>query len=308
LSGDCVNRVLVTGAGGFIGRHVVSPLLQHGFKVHVASRTALDAPQVHQHRLDLFDEAAVSRLLESVRPTHLIHLAWYTQPPEYWYSPINSIWENCSLHLFEAFVRSGGKRLVGTGTCAEYEWGEDVLREASTPEMPATPYGCAKLSLKRRSEKLAMEAGISFSWARLFFLFGPHERKGRFVSSIVDSLLRGENAHCRNGDLLRDLLYVEDAGDAIVALATSNVEGTVNVASGIAAQLGHVALEIGQAMSRLDLVRIAAGGSAGTEPRSLVADVSRLRREVGWIARFSRHEAIQRTIAWHEAQERINAA
>jgi nucleoside-diphosphate-sugar epimerase len=308
VSVDHANRVLLTGASGFVGRQVVAPLLQYGFEVHLTSRAALEMPMVHEHRVDLFDESAVSRLLESVRPTHLIHLAWYTQPPEYWHSPMNAAWEACSLHLFESFVRNGGKRFVGTGSCAEYEWGSDVLKEDVTPEVPATPYGCAKLSLKRRSEALALTAGISFSWARLFFLFGPHERKERFVPSIVDRLLQKENAYCRSGDLIRDLLYVEDAGDAIGALARSNVEGTVNIASGTASQLGEVAIEIGLVMHLPELVHVASEDSKSTAPKSLVADVSRLSREVGWKPRFDRHDAIQRTIAWRAAQGGLGAA
>jgi UDP-glucuronate decarboxylase len=298
---------MVTGASGFIGRQVVAPLLQHGFELHLMSRAPLDTPMAYEHRVDVFDESAVSRLIESVRPTHLIHLAWYTQPPEYWHSPLNAAWENCSLHLFESFVRNGGMRLVGTGSCAEYEWGSDVLKEDATPEIPATPYGCAKLSLKRRSEALAQTAGISFSWARLFFLFGPHERKERFVPSIVDRLLRHENAYCRSGDLFRDLLYVEDAGDAIVALARSNVEGTVNIASGTASQLGKVASEIGMEMHLSELVHVASEASASTQPNSLVADVSRLSREVGWEPRFDWHDAIQRTIAWRASRAGTDA-
>jgi UDP-glucuronate decarboxylase len=286
----------------------VGPLLQHGYEVHAVSRTPGELSGVHHHSVDLFDESAVSRLLENVRPTQLIHLAWYTEPPEYWYSPLNATWEIHSLQLFEAFVRNGGRRLVGTGTCAEYEWGADVLSEAATPEIPATPYGCAKLSLKRRAEKLVADAGVSFAWARFFFVFGPHEREGRFVPSIINPLLRNESANCRNGDLWRDFLYVDDAGDALVALASSDVEGTVNIASGTGSQLGSVAREIGAMIGRADLVHIASNGSVTSEPKLLVADVSRLKREVGWEPRYTRHEAIERTIDWHAERERINAA
>ena len=299
-------RVLLTGAGGFIGRHVVAPLLEQGFEVHVTTRNPLGAPRVHEHRVDLLEESSVSQLLDSVRPSHLIHLAWYTQPPEYWQSPLNMKWECLSVHLFESFVQSGGSRIVGAGTCAEYEWGSAMLNERTTPERPATPYGKAKLSLGRRMAVIAREAGLSFSWARFFFLFGPHERTERFVSSIIDPLLKEQVAFCRNGDLVRDLLYVEDAAEAVVALVLSDVEGPVNVASGIAAKLGTVAQEIGKAMHLPGLVTVLAEDSVTTQPKTLVADVSRLSREVGWAPRYDRREAIERTIAWRAAQGRLN--
>jgi nucleoside-diphosphate-sugar epimerase len=302
-----MKRVLLTGASGFLGRQVVAPLLESGFEVHATSRAPLGMSSVREHNVDLFDESAVSKLLGTVRPTHLVHLAWYTKPPEYWQSSINEEWEAHSTHLFESFVASGGERLVGAGTCAEYEWGSDMLKEGTTAERPETPYGCAKLSLQRKAEELARKSAISFSWARLFFLFGPNEHEERFVSSIVDPLLRGEIAYCRNGNLVRDFLYVEDAGEAVVALAMSDVEGAVNVASGLGSQLGDVAREIGAVMRLPDLVHISAQSSVGTQPQSLVADVSRLRREVGWTPRYDRHDAIERTIAWRAVQKRMNA-
>ena len=260
-----------------------------------------------EHHVDLFDEKAVSQLLDYLRPTDLIHLAWFTEPAEFWQSPLNLMWESRSLHLFASFISNGGGRIVGAGSCAEYEWGAEVLEEGTTPEFPATPYGTAKLSLKRRTEALATEAGIGFSWARFFFLFGPHERKERFVSSIIDPLLRDDMAYCHSGSLIRDFLYVEDAGDAVAALAMSNVQGAVNVGSGIASRLGDVAKDIGMAMHAAHLVHIAPDDPAGTQPKAVVADVSRLTREVGWAPRYTQHDALKRTIAWRAAQQKINS-
>ena len=302
-----MKRVLLTGANGFIGRQVIAPLLELGCEVHVTTRVPLGMSSVHEHHVDLFDAPAVSHLLGVIRPSHLIHLAWYTQPPDYWQSSLNTTWVSKSVHLFESFVRNGGERLVGVGTCAEYEWGATILQEGTTPERPATPYGSAKLSLHHLGAALAREKGISFAWARFFFLFGAQERKERFVSSIIDPLLRADVAYCRNGDLIRDFLYVEDAGHALSALMQSDVQGAVNVASGVALQLGAVAAAIGTTMRLPDLVHVGTEDAATTQPKSLVADVTRLCREVGWMPRFGLHEAIERTIALRTAQRRLNA-
>jgi nucleoside-diphosphate-sugar epimerase len=149
------------------------------------------------------------------------------------------------------------------------------------------------------------------SWNQFFMgapVFSVRPARAKGTLRTIDSLLQKENAYCRSGDLIRDLLYVEDAGDAIGALARSNVEGTVNIASGTASQLGEVAIEIGLVMHLPELVHVASEDSKSTAPKSLVADVSRLSREVGWKPRFDRHDAIQRTIAWRAAQGGLGAA
>lgn len=304
---DRTTRVLLTGASGFVGRQVVAPLLGQGCEVHLTCRSPRGLSSVHEHQVDLFDELGVLRLLEHVRPTHLVHLAWYTEPPAYWQSPVNNDWVRCSLHLIDSFARNGGERLVVVGTCAEYEWGSDMFKEGTTRENPATLYGRAKLSLLHLTEAIARENGISVAWARLFFLFGPFERKERLVPSIINPLLRTETAYCRNGDLERDFLYVEDAGEAISALMNSRVEGTVNVASGVAVQLGDIARWIGAAMQHLDLVKVDTEGVKSGQPKTIVADVTRLRREVGWTPRFGLHQGLERTIAWRASHRRLNA-
>jgi nucleoside-diphosphate-sugar epimerase len=302
-----MRRVLLTGASGFLGRQVIGPLLRLGFEVHATSRVPLLAPDIHQYNVDLFDQNAVSVLLEDVRPTHLVHLAWYTKAPEYWQSPINTDWVTHSVHLLESFVHAGGERFVGAGTCAEYDWGSPVLLENVTPEHPATPYGQAKLSLFHWGEEIAQSAGISFAWARLFFLFGPYEREGRFVPSIVDSLLRGQRAHCHNGDLERDFLYVEDAGSAMATLTDSDARGAVNIASGMGYRLEHIARRIGEAMELHEMVEIDSTSTDLIQPACIVANVGRLANEIGWRPGFDLSTAIERTISWRSANRGANA-
>src|SRR5438105_280249 len=133
-----MKRVLVTGASGFIGRHALPHLEARGFEVHAPGHSSFN----------VLDEKAHQPLLESIRATHLLHLAWDVTPGKYWTSLDNIEWVRASLSLFRHFAASGGKRWVGAGTCAEYDWScGPVLSEETTPLRPTSLYGASKLSL-----------------------------------------------------------------------------------------------------------------------------------------------------------------
>ena len=120
--------VLVTGAGGFIGRWSVPPLIAAGYEVHaVVTRTAgrelpIELRGAEIHCADLLEPQAIDALMGAVRPTHLLHFAWIATPAVYWTSPDNTRWLAAGEHLLHAFHRHGGGRAVLAGTSAEYDW------------------------------------------------------------------------------------------------------------------------------------------------------------------------------------------
>lgn len=297
-----MKRVLLTGATGFVGRHCPEALVARGFDVHaVASRevTLQSAPGVTWHRADLLEPTQARAVVERVRPTHLLHLAWYAAPGEFWTSTENFRWVQSSLDLFEAFAAAGGHRVVAAGTCAEYEWGGDEpCSESGTPLRPATLYGACKHALRIMLEAFAAQESFSAAWGRIFFLYGPHEHPRRLVAAITRALLRGETARATHGRQVRDFLHAEDVGRAFVALLDSEVEGAVNIASGSAVALKDVIFEIGELTGRRELVRLDAVQAPAGEPRVVVADVERLRVEVGWRPKYELSEGLARTVEW----------
>ncbi len=322
-------RVLVTGAAGFLGRQTAAPLAQRGFEVHavtcgeprnnvslqdltpsgVANRVGVHAvipgeppggqPAVFWHRADLLDPAAAEALCVEVRPTHLLHLAWYTVHGRFWTSPENFRWVAASLGLLEAFARRGGERVVSAGSCAEYDWSvAQTCSERETPLKPATPYGACKDALRRLQESFARLRGLSQAWGRVFFPFGPHEHPDRFVPHVVRRLLRGEPAECTSGTQVRDLVYVGDAGEAFAALLDGAVEGPVNVGSGRPVALRDAAAEIARQVGRPDLLRMGARPDRPDDPPLLAADTARLSGEVGWRPARTLESGLAETIAW----------
>lgn len=302
-----MKRVLLTGAGGFVGRRCLAPLALAGYEVHAVGRRGgaregsaeVEAPRLHWHAADLLDARSVAALVAEVEPTHLLHLAWYTEHGKFWAAVENLSWVGASLKLFEAFAAVGGRRVVAAGTCVEYApEGDAPCSEASTPLAPATLYGACKHATHVALEAFARQAGLSAAWGRLFFPYGPGEPPGRLVPSVARALVAGEPALCTHGRQVRDFIHVEDAASAFVALLDSGVEGAVNVASGRPVALREVVEKVAERAGRPDLVRLGARPAPEGEPPSLYADVRRLREEVGWSPRYDLNEGIAETVEW----------
>ena len=299
-----MKKVLLTGASGFIGRHCLTLLQAKGYEVHAVSRKPVvpligaTASNAHWHQADLLNPQNTEDLLAEVRPTHLLHFAWYAVPREYWTSTENLRWVQGSLALFQSFMKYGGERAVVAGTCAEYAWGGDRCSETATALAPTTVYGNCKHALQLILSAFAAQQGLSFAWARVFFLYGPNEDPARLVASVIQSLLKGQVARCSSGHQVRDFLYVEDVADAFVTLLGSQKTGPINIASGVGVRLKDVVEEIGRQLSQPDLIQFGALADSTDDPACLVADVTRLREELEWQPNYDLKTGVARTIEW----------
>lgn len=295
-----MKRVVVTGATGCIGQKTIPFLIERGYAVHgVTSKSSLPeaGENLFWHQADLLDGEQVRRLIEKIEPTHLLHLAWYFERDVY-SSAQNFSWVNASFALAENFVKNGGRRIVCAGTCAEYSWAEKIYRENETALKPASVYGKCKLASQILFEALTEREKVSAAWGRIFFIYGAGERANRLVPSVVRSLLKNEFALCSHGNQIRDYLYVEDVADAFVSLLDGDVSGAVNIASGKSATLKEIIFKIAEITGNSELVKLGAVETAPDEPPQIVADVARLRSEVGWSPKWSLEDGLLQTVEW----------
>jgi nucleoside-diphosphate-sugar epimerase len=302
-----MHKVLVTGASGFLGRHCLPLLISKGYEVHALSRrpAAMEAPGVSWHEGDLLRPGCASGLIGELRPDSLLHLAWCVAPGKFWEALENVEWLRASLEMLSAFTASGGKRIVGAGSGAEYDGSGGECKEDSTRLLPATLYGTSKHALERIIHSLGWRTGLSSAWGRIFCLYGPHEYPSRLVASVVQSLLRGEPALCSEGTQVRDFLHVEDVAAAFVALLESEVQGAVNIGSGDPVTVKNLIEEIGRQTGRPELLRFGARDASG-EPLRVWANVERLANEVGWAPRYDLKDGIRQTIEWWRSSMRVS--
>ena len=296
-------RILLTGAGGFVGRPCLEALVERGWEVHAV--TSREAPEsaggARWRRADLLDAGEIRALIRDVRPSHLLHLAWHLDPRgDLYRSPENFRWVSAGLELLRAFAEAGGRRVVFVGSGAEYDWRHGFCSEAATPLAPSTTYGLCKRALSELfGDFLALHGPeVTGAWARLFFLYGPHERPQRLIASVIQSLLRGEATRCSHGRQLRDYLFTLDAATALVEVLDSKVGGVINVASGEPTRLADLIRRTARRLGREDLVELGAIPVPADDPPLVVADVRRLRREVGWQPAWDVDDALDHTIDW----------
>ncbi len=301
----------MTGATGLIGRHVLPLLLDEGHEVHaVARRRSPDSDDdgAIWHELDLLDPQACAEMVEMVSPERLLHLAWYAEHGRFWSSPENVRWVEATLALLRAFVAADGSRVVVAGTCAEYDWnalegapdeeGPPRCRESDTPLVPATLYGAAKHAVHLVAEPYLANRGVELAWGRIFFLYGPGEQPGRLVPSVIAPLLKGQETPTSDGGQVRDFMHVHDVGRAFAALLDSDRCGTFNISSGEPVTVRAVIERIAALTGDRELVRWGALSRPAGDPPVLLADVTRLREEVGFRPATTLDAGLESTVAW----------
>lgn len=284
-------RVLVTGATGFVGRQVIGPLVDLGFEVHGVGRrmpsarssapsTLTESPSPAPPMIfrvgDLFDEDAVARLVDEIRPTRVLHLAWFVEHGLFWEAAENDLWCAATLRLGRICREAGVGRFVGVGTCAEYDLSHrpGEARREDDPLAATSAYGRAKIAAFRGLEGVFAGGATSFAWARLFHLYGPGEAVGRLVPSLLAALAAGERFRVGAPRALRDFSSTEAIGRRLARLVASDPTGAVNIASGRAVTIGDFAREIAMERGLTGLVDVAGEGGAGDV---ITADVRRAR-------------------------------
>jgi nucleoside-diphosphate-sugar epimerase len=260
--------ILLTGSSGFVGRQVLRALAKGGHALRLVQRAGSVSAGPQDPRVEIVECDDVFAadpdwwwpVLAGVDT--VIHLAWYAEPGKYLTSERNLDCLTGTLTLGRACVQSGVRRFVGIGTCAEYEHAQGGLR-AEAPLKPQTLYAASKAAAFQVLGHLLPPAGVEFAWCRLFYLHGEGEDARRLVPYLHRQLRSGEPADLTSGNQIRDFLDVREAGALIARAALSDVQGPVNICSGVPVTVRQLAESVADIYGRRDLLRF------GVRPENL---------------------------------------
>ena len=305
-----MKRVLVTGASGFIGSHLCRYLVSNGCDVHIISRSRQNLFRIadieHQltlHQGTLFDDEFIAKCIRNIQPDLCYHLAWYVEPGKYLEAIQNIQFIEASIHLAQYLAQNECHKLVGIGTCLEYLSGDSDLSEEA-PKGPQSLYAASKYSLFILTNQILKKYPMQFTWARIFYQFGPYENERRLVPSIICNLMDGNHISLTSGSHFRDYLFIEDVASALAAIGNTNLCGEVNIGSGMPVKIREIACLIGNLLGREELLGFGEIQMTENEPMRIVSNNRLLKETACWTPKYSLNQGLLRTVDWFKEMRR----
>ena len=262
--------VLLTGATGFVGRHVLRQLSEMDLKVRLVVRENKFTHDENYKCIesviatkDLFAEDSQWWANVCKGVDIIIHVAWYAEPGKYLESSRNLDCLAGTLAMAKGAAQAKVKRYIGIGSCFEYDLSKGYL-PVDTPLRPLTPYAGAKAAAFLALSQWLPAQGVEFAWCRLFYLYGEGEDSRRFVPYLRSNLESGKIAELTSGNQIRDFLEIREAAKMIIHVSLSQIHGPINICSGVPITVRDFAERIADEYGRRDLL------SFGTRPNNLV--------------------------------------
>ncbi len=295
-----MKKILVTGAAGFLGSHCLHELLYKNFEIYALDKVKQQYPdtKVNWVITDLREPGQVEQMLNNIKPDYLLHLAWKMEAGMKLNSAVNKEWVGISMDLIRKFAEVGGKKIVVSGSCAEYKWGDYMYNEETTPMEPQSVYGRSKHELHQMVSTFCAQNNIDYTWGRIFFMYGPYENEKRLVPYVIHSILNEKKVLTTHGNQTYDYLYVEDVARALVSLIDIDFNGAVNICSGQPIKLKDLIFKIAHHMNGSHLVQLGGVNSNKCHYHNIVGNNSLLKMITNWEQSISIDKGILQTIQW----------
>jgi nucleoside-diphosphate-sugar epimerase len=271
-------KIFLTGATGFVGRHLLRELTSRGHQVRIVVRSLnhLDE-RINKEQIevmeteDLFEESLDRLEVLCMGCDIVIHAAWFAEPGQYLTAPVNLNCLEGTVRLAKAFAFNKGRRFIGLGSCAEYQPSMKPLN-VNSPLHPTTLYAACKISTFYTLTHFFEGQAIDFAWCRLFYLYGEGEDARRLVPYLHQQLNNGHPALLSSGNQIRDFIDVTRAAQMIVDIVLGDSTGPKNICTGKATSVREMAESIAQQYGRVHLLEFGARQDNLFDPPMIVGD------------------------------------
>jgi len=278
-------KLLLTGAGGFIGSRLLRLALDRGHQVAALDFPGTPVPPAAAgHKAMSWLEGTLSeapwKSIEAFQPEQCIHCAWTTAPKFAYDSPEHfRCLQDSKLFLARA-LDAGVKHILGVGTCIEYRIDRAPLVEDKTPLEPVGAYAESKNGMRAWLQEQAPQRGFQFGWGRIFYVYGVGEHPTRLCSAIIQKVRRKESIVLKTPQSTKDYIYIDDVIAALMLMAERKVPGAVNIGTGLGITIFDLAQTVEKLLGKSGLVQKA--DPPVPDPLDyVVADSTRLRM-LGW--------------------------
>ena len=285
-------RILVTGARGFIGRHLVQALARQGALVHATSRRppSEGGGAVSWHRCDPTSSDDVVATFVAARPDYAVHLSSIAdgRRDRALVLPILHSETLAAVNVMMAATEAGTRRLVIPAS----------LEEAAPGDTPSSPYAAAKTATHLYARMCHALYGTPVVMARIFMAYGPGQPEWKMIPSVAARLLRGESPVIESPDRMVDWIYVGDVIDGLLAaLVARGIDGrVVDLGSGELVSVRGVVDRL-RALIDPDVTPAYGRGSARGNERARAADLAECARLTGWSPRVALDEGLRSVVA-----------
>lgn len=305
-------RVVLTGAGGFVGSNLARRLTHEGHELHLLLRPGRRSWRLHGltagatlHDIDLDDAAATERLMANIKPDLIFHLAAHGAYPSQ--TEIHTMIDTniiSTFNLLGACAKTGFESFVVAGSSSEYGFKDHPPAEEEALD-PNSLYAVTKASSTMLCRHVARTKDLNVAILRLYSVYGPYEEPSRLIPQLIEAGLQDRFPPLVAPDTARDFIYVADVEDAFLAAASvqQRERGAVyNVGTGVQTTIRQVVN-----LAR-DVFAITAEPHWGSMPArswdttTWVANSRKIRSELGWVPRHSFEDGFRQTAAWYRSR------
>jgi nucleoside-diphosphate-sugar epimerase len=238
-------RILVIG-NGFLARSIVERLESEGHEILIFSRTQNSKIQSQQVLGDIFDYEGFLEVL-AWKPQVVIHTAWITTPGIYRDDLSNLQYAEFTTNLTRSLCNSDIEHLIILGTCAEYGKQVGPSTAGLTVPSPTTLYAQQKIIAFNSAKEILRDSNVRFTWARIFYPYGPNQDQRRLIPRLISSIKNGEPIVLADTSSIYDWITTRDVALAISWVLTHNLPTEIDLGTSI----GFTNLEILEALENL---------------------------------------------------------